>query len=133
MMFEQITLAGGAGRTKPWSFAASISVQSILVATALAVPMLHVAKLETKIPPNILMLRSLAPQPVHQVTSRSPAPNPNLLAQSVRTYKAFHAPSHIPDKVAMGPDLPGAPTYAIDNINDGGGVVCCGIPGIIDL
>jgi protein TonB len=131
MMFEQITLVEGAGRTKPWSFAASITVQSILLATALAVPMLHVAQLETKIPVGLFLPRALgAREQVHEVTSRTPSAN--LLTQTGRTYKPFQAPSHIPTKVAMGPDLPGAPVY---EIGAGGGGISAGIdlPGVGDL
>jgi protein TonB len=119
MMFEQIRLADGAGRTRPWSFAASMTLQSILVAAALALPMLHVAQLETKIPVSLILPRTLgAREPVRQIPSRNTASSAPLLAQSGRTYKPFQAPSRIPATVATGPDLPGAPVYAI---GDGGG------------
>ena len=131
MMFEQITLADGVGRTKPWSFAASITVQSILVGAALILPMLHVAQLETKIPVSLFLPRTLnAPEPVHQVTPRN-ATSSNILLTQLRTYRPFQVPSHIPNKVVMGPDLPGAPLYAIDN--GGGGTISINIPGLMDL
>jgi protein TonB len=132
-MFEQITLADDAGRNKPWSFAASITVQSILVGAALILTMLHVVQLETKIPVSLFLPITLsAPEPVHQVTTRNATSSTILLTQPGRTYKVFQAPSHIPDKVATGPDLPGAPVYAIDGGGSGvgGGVGSIDIPGL---
>src|SRR3984957_16798151 len=112
MMFEQITLAEGAGRTKPGSFGASITAQSVLVAAALTLPMLHVAQLETKMPVSLFLPRAIgASEPVHPVTTQHAGSNPNLVTQPVRTYKLFQAPSRIPPKVSMGPDIPGAPVY----------------------
>ena len=58
-MFEQSLILDGGARRNPWSFAASITVQSLLVAAALAVPLLHVAQLDTRLP-DVLFLR---PQP----------------------------------------------------------------------
>ena len=134
-MFEQITLADGAGGTKPLSFAASITLQSILVAAALALPMLHVAQLETRIPVGLILPRAIgAREPVRQTAARNAASNAALVTQAGRTYKRFQAPSRIPTSVATGPDLPGAPEYRFGG--DGGGVSYGGpdgVPGLGDL
>jgi protein TonB len=137
-MFEQITLADGARRTKPWSFAASVTLQSILVGAALTLPMLHVANLETKIPVGLFLPRALgAREPVRQTPQRNAASSATLLTQLTqpgRTYKPFQAPSRIPTSVATGPDLPGAPEYAFGSGTGGTGVMNgLDIPGLPDI
>ena len=41
-MFEQVTMVDNGWRSKPWSFAASITVQMLLVGAALTLPLLQV-------------------------------------------------------------------------------------------
>jgi protein TonB len=124
-MFEQITMADTASRSKPWSFAASITVQSILVAAALALPLMRVANLETRIPVGLYLPRTLGPpEPTRQATSRSSSTT--IPSQTSRIYKPFQAPSHIPATVATGADEPGAPVFALGG--PGGVGVSLGVP-----
>jgi protein TonB len=134
MMFEQITLADNAGRNKPWSFAASITAQSVLVAAALTLPMLHVAQLETKMPVSLYLPRAIGSlEPVRQANARSGAPNANLLTQPLRTYKTFVAPSRIPTRVSPGPDLPGTPIYGFEGGGGGGAGNNIDLSGLVTL
>jgi len=134
-MFEQITFAGGAGRTKPWSFAASITLQSTLVAAALTLPMLHVANLETRISVGLILPRALGSrEPARQTTSRNAASSATQLTQPGHTYRAFQAPSRIPTNVATGPDLPGEPVYDFGGGGGGGTGDATGfVTGLSDL
>ncbi len=132
-MFEQITLADGAGRTKPWSFAASMTVQAILLGAALTLPMLQVARIEARIPVNLILPRALEfPEPVRQ-THASRSSVSSVFPGAERNYKPFHAPAHIPTSVATGPDLPGAPVYAIVDGGSGSYGSSTGIPGVTEL
>ena len=105
-MFEQITMVDAKQRN-PWSFAASITVQSILVAATLALPMMRVAKLDTR-PPEVLFLpRPIgAPAPVQRTATRGSTSSSLTILQAGRTYRPFQAPSRIPTRIATGPDLP---------------------------
>ena len=126
-MFDEITV-----ETKPWTFAASMSLQSILVAAALVLPLLHIARIETRMPMGLIIPRPInAPPEIRQVASNSGTASAALLTHPVRTYRPFQAPSHIPVHIAMGPDLPDAPIYNI-GIAGGGGAsgVETGIPGL---
>ena len=127
-MFEQ-AMVDGVRRNSPWSFAASLTAQSALVGAALVLPVMQVARLETK-PPDILFF---VPRPVNSieivktVPARGSAATSASILQVGRTYKPFHAPTKIPDHISMGPDLPNAPIYEMATA--GGGGLAIGIPG----
>lgn len=107
-MFDEITM-----ESKPWSFAASMTLQSILAA-ALALPMLRVAQLETRVPIGLILPRTLDPrEPVRQAQSSNAGVSSTQLAHPLRAYRIFRAPINIPKGIAMGPDPSDAPIYAI--------------------
>jgi protein TonB len=108
-MFEQSLLMDGARRSSPWSFAASVTVQSALVAAALVMPLMHVAKMETRLPDILFLPRSIGER-VH--VQQAPAQGVASSGHVGRTYRAFTAPTRIPNHVATGPDLPGTPEYS---------------------
>jgi protein TonB len=121
-MFEQITMADSARRSNPWSFAVSITVQSAIVAAALAMPLVRVAQLETRMPDILFLPRPLSPRVPVQQTARA------IIAatQPGRTYRPFQAPTRIPTHVATGPDLPNAPQFLVGGpagAGDSNGVV----------
>lgn len=135
-MFEQSLIQDAVERRSPWSFAVSLSVQSLLLAAAVAIPVLHVAKLDTKLQEVIFFPKpvgkpDLPQQPVkRQVTSTS------ILANtSNRSYKVFQAPTRIPTHVDTTPDLPGAPVYNFGSAHPGAGGATPGgleLPGLFD-
>ena len=110
-MFEQSLLVTAAQRRNPWSFAASITVQSVLVGAALVVPLAHIARLDMR-PLDILYLpRPIGidveqPKPVQVGASTSTSP-----LRPGHAYKVFQAPSRIPSHITTGPDLPNSPEY----------------------
>ncbi len=109
-MFEQSLIMDGARKSNPWSFAASITVQSVLLAAALALPLMHIAKIDTRLADVVYLPRQLGrPEPVRQTATRGSATS---TLSATRTYRPFQAPSRIPTHVATGPDLPDAPMYA---------------------
>lgn len=125
-MFEQ-AMVDGVKRSNPWSFAASITMQSVLVGAALVLPVMHVAQMETR-PPDILFL----PRPlnsgehVKQAPAQGGAPTSSAILHADRIHKVFQWPSRIPDRVSPGPDMPNAPIY--DFGAGGGSGVRAGIP-----
>jgi protein TonB len=97
-------------------------LQSTLAAAALVLPMMRVAEIETRMPVGLFLPRILGTtEPVRQTSSRSGVSR-TMLTQPVRSYKPFQAPSRIPSRIEMGPDLPGAPVYAIGDGGGAGGV-----------
>lgn len=108
-MFEQITI-DGAKRRSPWTFAASFSMQSVLVAAALVLPLMHVAAIDSR-PHDVLYLPHPigAPEPVKQ--TRAQGSNASTLSTMLRdrVYKVFVAPRSVPGRIAMGPDTSSAP------------------------
>jgi protein TonB len=115
-MFDEITV-----ESKPWSFAASMTLQSMLVAAALTLPMMRVAQLETRMPVGLILPRALdAPEPVRQVKPSNGGMSSTLLAHPLRAYKVFQAPTRVPSRVAMGPDPPDALIYAIGSVGGNG-------------
>jgi hypothetical protein len=132
-MFEQSLIIDGAGRRNPWSFAASVTVQCVVVAAALALPLMRIAKLETK-PPDILFLpRSIGqPEPVPQKASTVPAATTTSVALRP-AYRVFQAPARIPAHVATGPDLPDAPVYSTSASGGTGDANGVDIPGFSGL
>jgi protein TonB len=111
-MFEQIVITDREKRNAPLSFAASLSVQTVAVGIALALPLAHVARLEPKLPDIICFIpKRLGPsEQVRQVVSQAVT---SSNSQVSRSYKAFQWPSKIPQRVSTGPDPAGAPEFAI--------------------
>jgi len=111
-MFEQSLIVDGGARRSPWSFAVSVTVQSALVAAALAVPLLHVAQLERRLPEVLFLPRPIgSPEPIQKTTARNSAVSSSTILQANRSYRPFQAPTKIHTLVATGPDLPGAPAF----------------------
>jgi len=127
-MFEQSLIVDGGARRNPWSFAVSVTVQSVLVAAALAVPLLHVAQLERKLPEVLFLPRPIGlPEAVQKTVARNSTVSSSTILQSNRSYRPFQAPTKIPTQIATGPDLPGAPVFP--PTGNGGN----GIPGGVEL
>ena len=114
-MFEQIVIAEREKRNAPLSFAASLSVQTVAVGIALALPLAHVARLEPKLPNIICFIpKRLGPaEQMRQVVSQAVTSSNSSNSQVTRSYKVFQWPSKVPERVAMGPDPIGAPVFAI--------------------
>jgi len=119
-MFEQSLIVDGGARRNPWSFAVSVTVQSVLVAAALAVPLLHVAQLERKLPEVLFLPRPIgSPEPIQKAAARNSAVSSSTILQANRPYRPFQALTKIPTQIATGPDLPGAPVYQPGNGDTG--------------
>jgi protein TonB len=130
-MFEQSLIQDAVERRSPWSFAVSLSVQSLLLATAVAIPVLHVAKLDTKLQEVIFFPKPVGkPDLPQQQAKRQVTSGSILLNTSSRSYKIFQAPARIPAHLDTTPDLPGAPVYDFGTAHSGSGA---GIPGGIAL
>jgi protein TonB len=132
-MFEQSLLVNAAQRRNPWSFAASITVQSLLVGAALVVPLAHIARLDMRPPDILYMPRPIGldvdqPKATHVGASTSTSP-----LRPGHAYKVFQAPTRIPSHVDPGPDLPDSPNYSF--VPPGGSGIPNGfvIPGGGDL
>ena len=107
-MFEQIAIDGSRHRS-PWTFAASLTIQTALVTAALAVPLLHIAAIDAR-PRDILYM----PRPIGNTEpiKQARAQNSNASASSIlrdRVYKPYIAPTSIPKNIATGPDTSGPP------------------------
>src|SRR4051812_13465718 len=95
-MFEQNLIVDGGARRNPWSFAVSVTVQSVLVAAALAVPLLHVAQLERKLPEVLFLPRPIGlPEAVQKTVARNSTVSSSTILQSNRSYRPFQAPTKI--------------------------------------
>jgi protein TonB len=128
-MFEQSLIMDAARRRNPWSFAASITAQSLLVGAALVLPMMHIARLDTK-PPDVLFLpRAIGRPEVVKHTSTKGAASLTVVPVD-RVYKVFQAPTRIPDHVATGPDVAGPPEVEIGSSGSG---IPIGIPGGLEM
>ena len=104
-MFEQTFVNSRARTRKPWTVGASLVIQSLLVLTALLVPLLQIARLEP--PPRDLPL-FVTLKPVTEL------PPPTHVVSAPRAARRiFHnplaAPAHVPDRIVMTPDAPEAP------------------------
>jgi periplasmic protein TonB len=135
-MFEQSLIQDAAERRSPWSFAASLSLQCVLLTSALVIPVLHVAKLDTKLQEVIFFPRPVGkPDLPQQPTKRQVTSSTILANTSNRSYRPFQAPTHIPTQVATGPDLPNAPLYDFGTASNSGGGVSdrIGLPALFDL
>jgi protein TonB len=136
-MFEQSLIAEAVKRQSPWSFAASLSLQSILVAAAMSIPMMYVGKIDMKLADVVFLPRQIGkPELQQQPVKRSVTSSTILENTSGRTYKPFTAPTSIPKQVATGPDLPNAPVYDFGGHSatgaGSGGVATIGLPGLFD-
>ena len=130
-MFEQSLIQDAAERRSPWSFAASLSLQCVLVGSVLVIPVLHVAKLDTKLQEVIFFPRPVGkPDLPQQPTKRQVTSSTILANTSNRSYRPFQAPNHIPDRVDTRPDLPNAPLYDFGSASNAG---AGGVPGVIGL
>lgn len=118
-MFEQIAI-DGAKRRNPWSFAASFTMQSVLAAAALVLPMMRVASIDTK-PHGVLYLpRPVgSPEPVKQ--TRAQGSNASALSTMLRdrVYRVFQAPRSVPNHIASGSDTSNAPDYPLGPVGPG--------------
>jgi protein TonB len=125
-MFEQIVITESEKRNAPLSFAASLSVQTVAVGIALALPLAHVARLEPKLPDIICFIpKRLGPsEQVRQVVSQAVTSSNSSDLRVSRSYKVFQWPSKIPQRVAMGPDPAGASVFPIGppSVGDPNGV-----------
>ena len=131
-MFEQITMVEGARRGNPWSFAASVTVQSVLVAAALTLPMLRIASIDTRLPDILVLPRSLGSHPPVK-PAQGTASAGSAVIHAARAYRSFQAPSRIPARVATGPDAPDAPLYDIGGAAGGGYADSIAIGGFDEL
>jgi protein TonB len=132
-MFEQSLLVNGARRNNGWSFAASITAQSVLVGAALVLPLAHIARLETRPPDTLYMPRPVGLEvaqvkPAHVGSSTSTS-----ALHTGQKFRPFVAPTNIRSHIATGPDLPDAPIYAL--APPGGSGISNGLdlPGAVDL
>src|SRR5689334_8567761 len=99
-MFEQTFVNSQARTRKPWTVGASLAIQSLVVLTALLVPLLHIARLEP--PPRDLPLFVTLkpvielPPPTHVVRASQAAP---------RVFRSpLAAPTRVPDRIDMTPN-----------------------------
>src|ERR1700759_2148921 len=104
-MFEQTVVNPQARTRKPWPVGASLTIQSLLVLTALLVPLLHIARLE---PPPRDLPRFVTLKPVTEL-----APPAHAVRAPHAAPRAFHtplaAPTRIPERIVMTPDAPEPP------------------------
>ncbi len=102
-MFDQTFVDTHAQTRKPWSLAASLTIQTALVAVMLLSPLLHIAVLQP--PEKLPLLLSL--QPLRQ----PPAPPATSTPQAAAARPVFHsavlqAPIAIPKHIDMSADAP---------------------------
>lgn len=108
MLFDQTFVNTQAQTRRPWTLAASVVLQTTLVATLLIVPLLHVqkldlpAKIHLTLPVELVSLRT-KPRPVQQTaasqTHTVTAPRPFV-------ERVITAPTRIPAHIEMSPDAP---------------------------
>ena len=103
-MFDQTFINAQAQTRRPWTVLASLTLQTMLVAFALLLPLLHVPKLEV---PTRLSIQTplrkidITVKPDVRVTSRSIAPARNVFVEPV-----LHIPTTVPTHIVTTPDPP---------------------------
>lgn len=104
-MFEQTFVNSQARTRKPWTVGASLAIQSLVVVTALLVPLLHIARLEPP-PRNLPLFVMLRP-----VTELPPAPHNASPAKTIpRVFRnPLAGPARVPDRIVMMADAPEPP------------------------
>ena len=104
-MFEQTFVNSQARTRKPWTVAASLAIQSLVVVAALLVPLMHIARLES--PPRDLPLFVM----LKPVTELRPTPhNVSATKTAPRVFRnALAAPARVPDRIVMMADAPEPP------------------------
>lgn len=107
-MFEQTFVNTTAQTRRPWTVAASVALQTILVAIAFVAPLLHIAALQRPQPvPIWLPPQTLKEQPP-QTAARTAAPTAPT-ARPVFILPALQAPTTVPTHIDMTPDAPEPP------------------------
>ncbi len=128
-MFEQITEVHSGSKSKPWSFAASITMQTLLAGAALALPLLRVGRIDTRLRDIVLVPRPIGFHEIVQRTAAENAPSSSsTILRSARSYKLFQQPSSIPRMAPNGSGLARRATVAIGTA--GGTGYPNGIPGV---
>jgi protein TonB len=104
-MFEQTFVNSQARTRKPWTVGASLAIQSLVVLSALLVPLLRIARLElpARDLPLFVKLQPITelPPPTHVASAPHQAP---------RVFRnPLAAPTRVPDRIVMTPDAPEPP------------------------
>lgn len=92
-MFDQTFVDTHAHTRKPWTFSASIALQTGVIAVVLIVPLLHPEILRPKIEAPIWVALRPVTQPPPNIAKTEPVKRPS-------TPRAFVAPVKVPDRVA---------------------------------
>ena len=125
-MFDQTFVNTHAHTRRPWTVAASLTLQTGLVAVAVILPMLHPEILRPKLEvPLYLPMRPkpqpVQPEPMRVQQTRSSAPRPRVSRPPILT-----VPTAIPAHVAMVTDAPELPAsnLAFPGLTLGGSMRC---------
>lgn len=108
-MFEQTFVNTTAQTRRPWTVAASVALQTILVVIAFVAPLLHIAALQRPQPvPIWLPPQALKEQPP-QTVARTAAPTV-ATNRPVFILPTLQAPTTVPTHIDMTPDAPEPPS-----------------------
>ncbi len=108
-MFEQTFVNTSAQTRRPWTVAASVVLQTGLVAIAFLAPLMHIAALQRPQPVPIWLppqaLREQPPQPAARATAPTAA-----ATRPVFVPPTLKAPTTVPPHIDMTPDAPEPPS-----------------------
>lgn len=117
-MFEQSFVHSGGASRNPWSMAASLTGQMLVVAVVLAVPLMKTAEIIWKPPVTVFILPHQAkPMPMEV----QPASSKAYMKQRPIFDARLAAPTHIPTTIAMIVDEVTAPAFATGMLLSGSG------------
>jgi protein TonB len=108
-MFEQTFVNTSAQTRRPWTVAASVALQTGLVAIAFLAPLMHIAALQGPQPVPIWLAPRLAKEQPPQQVARSQAPT-TAATRPVFQLPALQAPATVPPHIDMTPDAPEPPS-----------------------
>jgi periplasmic protein TonB len=108
-VFEQTFVNTSAQTRRPWTVAASVALQTGLVAIAFLAPLMHIAALQRPQPVPIWLppqaLREQPPQPAPRATAPTVA-----ATRPVFILPTLQAPTTVPPHIDMTPDAPEPPS-----------------------
>jgi protein TonB len=121
-MFEQTFVNTHAQAGRPWTVAASLTLQTGLVALAVILPMLHPEMLHPNFQVPVYLQMRVKPQPVPM---NVPVVRGSISSRVFNT-SLFTAPNHVPRNISMAVDAPEISAYSFTSDSGPIGI----IPGI---
>src|SRR5580704_11986618 len=109
IVFEQTFVNTSAQTRRPWTVAASVALQTILVAIAFLAPLMHIAALQRPQPVPIWLPPQILKEQPRQVVAKEVAPTV-ATARPIFILPTVQASTTVPPHINMTPDAPEPPS-----------------------